>query len=801
MLPNYKPRQAGTPATTQYGVACLRGRTRPKYLPPMLPPHPSSPPSDRQAGWLAELVLVIGIFLAYAGSLGAPFVYDDTLAIPENPTIRQLWPLTAVLLPQAEGGLTVSGRPILNLSFAINYAISGTEVWSYHVFNLLVHGGSALLLFGIVRRTLELRNGLASAWPQMGTAIGVRQRFPESVSVGFAVAALWALHPLLTQAVTYTVQRAESLMGFFYLLTLYAFVRGVARPELVERDAAVRQRRWFGVSVVACVLGMGTKEVMATAPLIVLLFDRTFVAGSFGQAWRERRGYYIALSSTWLVLAALIASTGGNRGGTVGIGTGVPLWAYPLTQFQALFRYLALTFWPQPLVFEYGTLWVKRATDVVPYALVILPLLVAAIMALFRRPVSGFFGAWFFLILAPTSLAPGTIQMIVEHRMYLPLIAVIALVVVAAYRRFRQVAVMAAIVISVGLGFLTYRRNHDYRSHLALWSDTVAKRPQNPRAHDGLAEALEKLGRMDEALAERREVIRLQPDESTYQHNLAMTLSAMGQREVALEHYQEALRLAPNQARTHNNLAILFGELGNNTAALRHYAEAVRLRPNDPLYHYNHGIVQMRAGRFAGAAASFEAALRHRRDYPDSHFNLATALMQQGRSEPAFSHYTEALRLKPDDPEYRTTFGGALLIANRPADALAEFQRVLATHPDAIEARFGSGNALAALRRKEEAAVCYGEVLRQAPRHAAAHFKLGNVLLDLDRVAPAIMHYVKVIELSPNDAEAHHNLGVAYARLEQWNEARREFETALRLKPDYADARKNLEQLKALLGR
>ena len=95
------------------------------------------------------------MLLAYSGSLDAPFVYDDTLAIPENHTIRRLWPLTTCAVPQAEGGLTVSGRPMLNLSFAINYAISGTKVWSYHVFNILVHAGSALLLFGIGARTIR----------------------------------------------------------------------------------------------------------------------------------------------------------------------------------------------------------------------------------------------------------------------------------------------------------------------------------------------------------------------------------------------------------------------------------------------------------------------------------------------------------------------------------------------------------------------------------------------------------------------------------------------------------------------
>ncbi|MES2693227.1 MAG: hypothetical protein V4773_07115, partial [Verrucomicrobiota bacterium] len=298
-------------------------------------PAPTANPSPalRRAGWLVAGVLVAAVLGAYANTLRAPFVYDDTLAIPENPTIRKLWPLSAVLLPQIEGGVTVAGRPVLNLSLALNYALSGTDVWSYHVSNILIHAGASLLLFGIVRRTLARREHTTAtttaAVMAEATAGGSDATTPGRLA--FAIAALWALHPLHTQAVTYTVQRAESLMGFFYLLTLYAFVRG-----LDEQAAGRQPRRWWALSVGACALGMGTKEVMATAPLLVALYDRTFAAKSFVAAWRERKGIHLALVATWLVLAALLWSTGGNRGGTVGLGVGLPLWAYPLTQFEAL---------------------------------------------------------------------------------------------------------------------------------------------------------------------------------------------------------------------------------------------------------------------------------------------------------------------------------------------------------------------------------------------------------------------------------------------------------------------------------
>jgi hypothetical protein len=349
---------------------------------------------------------------AYSNSFGGPFVYDDIPAILENTTIRNLW--DAFLPPP---GTTTSGRPLVNLSLALNWAAGGAAVAGYHLLNLLIHLAAGLALFGVVRRTLAKLGQTSSVLPAAAAAL------------------LWTVHPLQTESVTYVVQRAESLMGLCYLLTIYCFIRSVDGPS---------GRSWCWLAWAACLGGMASKEVMVSAPLMVWLYDRTFVAGSFRAAWLARKRFYAALASTWLLLGICVASTGGNRGGTVGLDVGVQGWSYGLTQFRAAAHYLRLAVWPQPLVFEYGTFWESGWQAVLPSAALVLALLLGTVVALVRSPVLGFAGAWFFVMLAPTSLVPGTTQMIVEHRMYLSLAAVVVTAAVAAWLRIGSRSLWAA---------------------------------------------------------------------------------------------------------------------------------------------------------------------------------------------------------------------------------------------------------------------------------------------------------------------------------------------------------------------
>jgi len=360
--------------------------------------------STRAAIWARAGVIVLLGILIYGNTLSAPFILDDEESITLNEQIRQLWPPSVVLFPDRE--VPTAGRPVANVSLAANYAADGLDVRGYHIVNIGIHIACALVLFGIVRRTLLL----PSLAPRFGAT---------STNLAGAAALLWLVHPLQTEAVDYVTQRTELLMGLFYLLTLYAALR------------ARETRRWQVTAVACCLLGMASKESMATAPLMIVLFDWTFVFESFASAWRARWRLYVALAGTWVLLAALMWE--GPRSRSTGFSTGVTPLTYLLNQAQLIVHYLRLTFWPSGLVILYGNPRSLSIGDVWPQALVIVALLAAVVAVFAWRPKIGFLGVWFFVTLAPTSsVVPIATEVGAERRMYLPLAAIVVLVVMGA---------------------------------------------------------------------------------------------------------------------------------------------------------------------------------------------------------------------------------------------------------------------------------------------------------------------------------------------------------------------------------
>lgn len=642
-------------------------------------PHPpfrsSGFDEPRSVRWVG-LAIVLLILLAYGNTFSGEIVLDDEMSVVENFSIRRLSDLGTVLSPPADS--TVGGRPIANLSFAFNYAIGGLQVHSYHLGNLILHGLAALLLFGVVRRTLMGR-------PEVLQTLRLRTSDDAAVLAG-AVAAMWAVHPVLTSAVTYIAQRTEVLMGTFYLLTLYAFVRGI--PE--------RAARWRWFSVAACALGMASKEVMVTAPCVVLLYDRVFVSGSFAAAWRARRGYYLALGATWLLLGYLM-TTGLNQRG-VGFGIGVSAWRYALTECNVLLRYLQLALWPQPLVFDYGPSFVSGFAAALPSILGLIVLLGGVGLAVVRRPMIGFLALGFFLVLAPTSsVVPVATQPMAESRLYVPLAFAVTLGGVGfawVLGRWRRGGLA---VMVIGLALQAHARNTVLVDPARLWPDTLAKVPDNARAHVNYGAWLFARGRTVEAMAHERRGLELDPKMPRAYVNLAAALASTGDHAAALAYAQQALKLASGMSDINYQIGNALIHLGRPAESIPHYEAEIRIRPDYANAYLNLGSAYYLLGRPADAIRYLETALRLDPQAANVRENLAGALVQAGRKDEGIALYRAALQARPEAIATRCNLAIALAQAGRIDEAEAEFATALRQQPDYAPAQRGV-NDMRALR-------------------------------------------------------------------------------------------------------
>ena len=519
----------------------------------------------------ALLVVALGAW-AYGNSLTGVFVLDDVRAIVRNPTIRTLVPLSAPLSPPGQS--TVAGRPVANLSFAASYAIAPPDARetfdpgpgdaarsrfernarAYHLVNVAIHLACALVLLGLVRRTLLTTR--------------MRERFGAAATpIAVAVASLWVVHPLTTAAVTYVVQRVESLMALFYLLTLYCAARAA------DTD---RRRAWTAGAVTACALGMATKEVMVTAPLAVALWDVVFRRGE-----RPRWPLLGGLAATWVVFGVLVS--GEYRAASLA-PDGVTTWRYLLTQSAVLTHYARLAVFPSGLVFLYDWPLAAGPGDVLLPGLAVLTALTLTSVALVRRHPAAFPAAAALLILAPTSSVIAIVtEVAAEHRMYLPLAALVSLGVTAGFaaaagsRARRRVAFAAVAVAVCALGSATRARNEVYRSEISLWADTVQRQPAALRARVAYGSALAAARRLPEAERELREAVRLGTGDAVAHARLGSVLAAQGRYDDALTAFERAAALDPDSADAHRGLGQIRAMRGQTAAAVTHLSRAADL--------------------------------------------------------------------------------------------------------------------------------------------------------------------------------------------------------------------------------
>jgi len=631
------------------------------------------------------------------------------VTITDNAAIHDWSHLHDLIVSREE--TPVRSRPLVALSFALNYTIGQENVRGYHLVNVAVHLAVALMLLTVVRQLLEVER--------------VRDRVgPPAMPIAFAVAVLWAVHPLNTEAVDYLTQRTESLMAFFYLVVVSASVR-------VMRRAGAR---WTAVAVACCAAGMACKESMVTAPVAVLLIDRLLVSESLADALRRRWRLYAGLASTWLLLTMLVAQAPPTR--SAGFTSAERSWTYLLNQSVMVLRYVRLTLWPTFLVANYGWPVALQLSDVWLQAVVVLGLLMATLWALWKWPFAGFVGAWFFVTLAPTSsVMPIATEVGAERRMYVPSMAliggaVIAIVlladsVAAHHGRFKrgmpmlEWTVLAALVLALCAG--TVLRNREYQSPLVLAQTSVDRWPSSVGEHVLGTEWLS-AGNRPEA---RRHFQRAVPGAPRAYYSLGAVEADDGQWDLAIRDFQTFLAAEPLlyeaiSARLY--LAQAFEHTGQWQAAIDQCRLVLTMHP------------------------SREAAL-------NAQLFFAEGLRGQQHFEAALEQYAAYMRSRPGDVRGANGLGISLVGLNRVSEAAPWFSRAadLAPMDDAVLRN--AAMALLEIGRVDDAALYAERAVHVRPDNAASHDVWGQVLLQQHKVQAAAEQFHVALNLNPADLD------------------------------------------------
>ncbi len=720
---------------------------------------------DRVRLAIVALVFALLTALVFGPALRAPFDSDDGPAIASNLSIRQLWPLSVPLSPPPLG-TPVSGRPIANLSFAIDYAINrafdvtqspqhGTsETVAYHATNMVLHVLVALLLFAIVRRTI--RSGRV---PEEWRASGER--------IAFLVATLWLVHPIQTEAVDYLSQRTELLVSLFYLATLYAVGRAWLRED--GETGSRTTTRWLVAGTIACALGMGTKEVMLTAPFVVLLYDRAFISTT----WRAlisggaRKVFYAALFATIAISLALIAQ--GARSKTVGFDVGITWYEYFYTQCWAIARYLRLIVWPSGLTYSYGRSAV-HGVEGIPGALLLVALGVATIFAWTRERWLwlGFVGAFFFLVLAPSSsVVPIVTEVAAERRVYLASAAAILAIVVGCEALWRtlvaqervsaqlaaksgRIAAGVCALLVVSLGAVTFNRSAMYRDPGLLWRDVAQKRPGDARAI--LAVAVADLMHTPPRAADADSVLgRAIVIDSTlvaarvYRAGIAINQARLSDAETLLVH---ALKIAPLDSGATDKLGQLLLAQNRVTEAIPYLEKVAGVFPSVDAYK-NLGLAYLVANELDSAVVPLEAARRMDPSNIDVLRSLGGAYIESGRGAQAIPVLTRASELDPQSPDLAAMTSLAYAEAHDVDGASRFGAAAVASGRNDAAINLFVGRAYQLIGRLPDAVQLFSHAASLAPESPEPPTRLATVLAQMGRRGEALKILKKIVAAAP----------------------------------------------------
>jgi protein O-mannosyl-transferase len=607
----------------------------------------------------AFYALAIVILVIYSNTFQSPFHFDDISNIEERSSIhlKELsWSNIKQIIYNEEAGNLY--RPVACLTLAANYYFGEMNVFGYHLVNISIHIIASFFLFLLIYQILNLPS--------------FKSKYAEDAYfIALLSAALWATHPLQTQAVTYIVQRMASLAGMFYVISMYFYVKG----RLCQKN---HQKYFlFTGCLIAGLLSFGSKENAAVLPLSLFLLELFLLQGlSKKKVFRALIVLFIIvlimpilafiLKGSQLFDPAYYSQSYEIRNFT--------LLERVLTQPRVLLFYISLLFYPMPyrLCLSHDIPISYSLLDPLSTLFSILALISIIIIGLIfanKYPLIAFCILFFFI----NHLVESTIfslELIFEHRNYIPSmlfflpICIILRNLIAYYTKkqyFQIILISFIVLLLVAQGHGTYIRNAVWKTEESLWIDVVEKYPNQARGHHNLAGYYYDRGQKDKAIM-------------AYERSLELPDPSFGNR----RHI------------THANLGNIYLSLGNDEKAIQHFASAISETPADYLYlsPYNElGVIMLRQGRYQEAAEHFSTVLEHSSSNPKTHYNLGLVFMETNRFEDAIRQFNKALELDNSHLPSLHYLGITYKSMGHYSKAVQSFKKLLIHNPKAFLTR------------------------------------------------------------------------------------------------------------------
>jgi Flp pilus assembly protein TadD len=590
--------------------------------------------SEPRYEFLLIVLMVVIAFSIYAKTLTGDFIFDDHPNIRDNPYVR-LTEISLQSLIKAGIKSPANNRPVPNISFALNYYFHRHNMVGYHLVNILIHAINGILLYLFIKNTFQTP--------------ALRSQHKHYLQIAFFAALIWLVHPLQTQSVSYIVQRMNSMAAMFYLLSLLFYI------EARNTDAKQRRIVLFTACSLSAILAFGSKENATTLPFFIFLYEWYFFQ-KLSTTWLKRM-LPILLTIVVLAIAISFVYLGANpleRLFSSYTYREFTMVQRVLTQFRIVIFYISLIFWPHPSRLNLDHDFTPSNSLIDPLttllsALAICGFIAIAILIAKKQRLVSFCILWFLGNLVIESSVIG-LEMVFEHRTYLPSMMVIVISVVLVDRCIRRQWLKPAILmlVAAALAIGAYQRNDVWLHPLTIWKDSTRKSPRKARPYNNLGAALGDYGQHEKAVEYYRKALQINPAYAEAHGNLGYDLAVLGNLSEAEKHLRKALEIHPKFYEARNNLGIVLTLQRHNGEAVEQLQAAIAINPDLPDAHNNLGTALKQLGRFQEAKRHYASALQIDPQFAAAHNNLGLILAEEGRYDEAIYHFSEAVRINPD---------------------------------------------------------------------------------------------------------------------------------------------------------